>query len=176
MNKVTGPCADAHCNRPAVSRVGFCLMHYKRWKRRGTTHDITPEVRFFSYIQPAPNWDDCWIWMKRLEDTGYARFRVGKKPYMAHRWSFEFLRVEIPYGLDLDHLCRNSACVNPWHLEPVNDYVNVVVRGTGLTARNARKTHCLRGHPFDEANTYITPKRGRRQCRACGRIREQQRN
>lgn len=31
---------------------------------------------------------------------------------------------------------------------------------------NAKKTSCLRGHPFDKANTYINS-RGGRQCKAC---------
>jgi hypothetical protein len=33
-------------------------------------------------------------------------------------------------------------------------------------ARNAAKTHCPRGHPYDDANTYISP-RGSRICRKC---------
>ena len=33
-----------------------------------------------------------------------------------------------------------------------------------------RKTHCPRGHSYDEANTY-TPPSGGRYCRACGRAR-----
>jgi len=39
------------------------------------------------------------------------------------------------------------------------------------THRNSRKTHCPQGHPYDEANTYVHPRFGRR-CRACGRARK----
>jgi len=75
----------------------------------------------------------------------------------------------IPAGLQLDHLCRNRACVRPDHLEPVRSRENTL-RGFGPSAINARKTVCAHGHPFDEANTGRSPN-GRRFCRECGRIR-----
>lgn len=172
METITRTCAADGCDRPGPHKRaahGLCLMHYKRWKRRGTVHDITTEERFFSHVEQIGK---CWLWMAfRQPDGDYGKFWLDDKCLLAHRWSYEFLRTEIPAGLDLDHLCRTPPCVNPWHLEPVTDLVNVVVRGTGITAINARKTHCLRGHSFDEANTYITPKRGRRHCRACAVIR-----
>lgn len=109
----------------------------------------------------------CWGWGERLSGS-YGRMRddTGRR-VSVHRWSYEYHRAEIPEGLHLDHLCRNRACVNPWHLEPVTNRVNVL-RGTGPTARNAVAETCLRGHAFDPQNTYIDP-RGWRQCRACRR-------
>jgi hypothetical protein len=170
MNKVTGTCADECCDLPAVTRIGFCLKHYKRWKRRGTTHDVTAEERFFSYVASVEAWDACWKWTNSLGAGGYGRFWVGQVNHLAHRWSYEFFRVSIPSGLCLDHLCSTPQCVNPWHLEPVTQQENLH-RSSNHVGVNARKTHCLRGHAFDEANTYWT-RRGRRHCRACQRIRE----
>lgn len=77
-------------------------------------------------------------------------------------------------GMVIDHLCRNRACVNPGHLEVVTVRVNTL-RGHTIQATNANKTHCKRGHPFDEANTrWIkhTRKSGvflERRCRTCAR-------
>lgn len=40
------------------------------------------------------------------------------------------------------------------------------IGGLANGARQRARTHCKRGHEFDEANTYITPQ-GMRQCRQC---------
>ncbi len=68
--------------------------------------------------------------------------------------------------MTLDHLCRNKACVNPEHLEPVTQKENVL-RGVGPTAINAKKTHCIRGHEFNEQNTIFHPRTNYRTCRVC---------
>lgn len=166
MQTLTSECTVVGCHRRRHA-FEMCSLHYKRWKRRGTTHDITPEERFFSHVREE---GDCWVWTATRLPAGYGNFAVNRIPVGAHRWAYEFLIAAIPDGLDLDHTCRNPPCVNPWHLEPVTDFVNVVVRGTGITARNARKTHCLRNHEFTAANTYVT-KKGQRYCRACIQIR-----
>lgn len=91
-------------------------MHYKRWKRMGRIEKPTAEERFFSRLTQV---GDCWMW-HRLDKNGYGGpFFVDGKPWLPHRWSYSFLRADIPEGLELDHMCRNRGCVNPWHLEPV---------------------------------------------------------
>jgi len=85
----------------------------------------------------------------------------------AHRFAYEALVGPIPEGLKLDHLCRNRACVNPDHTEPVTDRVNTL-RGFGPTAMNARATHCSEGHEFTDENTYLNQS-GSRVCLTCMR-------
>lgn len=122
------------------------------------------DERFWSKVAGG-DVDTCWIWQASASSNGYGRFGMPGKAcgyVLAHRWAYESLRVEIPAGLVLDHLCRNTLCVNPWHLEPVTKQVNAL-RGR---LWEAEKTHCVNGHPFDESNTRIT-KKGHRACRAC---------
>jgi len=144
-------------------------------RRRRTTP--APD-RFWKKVNKAgplpvarPELGECWLWTAYLDKKGYGRFArdTNHRNYGAHRWVYENEVGPIPGGLVIDHLCRVRHCVNPSHLEPVTTGTNTL-RGTGPMARNARKTACTHGHPFDEANTY-TDSRGTRHCRTCCRIR-----
>jgi hypothetical protein len=87
----------------------------------------------------------------------------------AYRFAYESTIGAFPEGLESDHLCRNRACVNAEHIEPVTHETNMR-RGTSGESSRARamlRTHCKNGHAYDEANTYI--KQGWRFCRACNR-------
>lgn len=122
----------------------------------------------------APSWKHfpCWLWTGAKITSGYGSFGVSTKNWMrAHRYAFEVSRGPIPPGLQLDHLCRNRACVNPDHLDPVNNRENTL-RGLGpilAAQRQLVKTHCPQGHPYDEANTYHCKKKLNRMCKACHR-------
>lgn len=110
----------------------------------------------------------CLIWQGMHDPDGYGRRNGANHPagIKAHRQVYWDEIGPIPDGLTIDHLCRNRSCVNPDHLEPVTMRENTM-RGMGFSAVNARKTHCPKGHPYDEANTYYFGRN--RQCRACRR-------
>jgi len=67
----------------------------------------------------------CWIWQKAIADTGYGTTTVDGKTVIAHIKYYEDKYGKTPPGLELDHLCRTRACVNPDHFEPVTHQVNV---------------------------------------------------
>ena len=110
---------------------------------------------------------ECIIWHGRFNSKGYGRTTVNGVERASHRVAYERDIGPIPDGLHLDHLCRNRACVNPLHLEPVTCRVNLL-RGDTIAAMNAAKTECKRGHSLSGDNLYARPN-GARNCRACKR-------
>lgn len=137
--------------------------------------DASPEKRaalerFFAKTRRLEG--GCLLWLGALNSRGYGCCATGQKgrSALAHRWIYEQTVGPIPPGLTIDHLCRNRRCVEVAHMEVVTDRENIL-RGTSPTAKNARKTHCIHGHPLDGDNLIIK-KDGRRQCRTCQRAHE----
>lgn len=135
--------------------------------------------RFIGYIT-ADQSTGCWIWLGGRDRKGYGKFWYGAtrrtSSGRAHRFAVEFFRGPIPPGLEPDHLCRNTSCVNPDHLEVVTRRENLL-RGNSPVGVNARKLHCSYGHPFTKENTHILRWKSNgkdrycRSCRACNRRR-----
>lgn len=88
-------------------------------------------------------------------DAHYMRQRTHCKN--GHRWN----KVNTYWTKSGTRQCRacRRAAVAAWY--------KVNHTPSDQPHYNSTKTHCVRGHPFDSVNTYIHPKTGKRQCRAC---------
>lgn len=111
---------------------------------------------------------NCLVFTGCKDLGGYGKFMIpGHSPFQAHRCAYTHAKGAIPEGASLDHLCRNRACCNPDHLEPVKPRENVA-RGVEalMEARtgNPEAYMCKYGH----TEVYRDP-RGKRGCVICRR-------
>ena len=132
------------------------------------TYTRTPlEVRFWAKVQKT---DGCWTWTGARSGVGYGVFNLGPRGAgfdVAHRVSYRLLIGPIPKGLHLDHLCRNTMCVRPDHLEPVTPRENVM-RSHAPNVLLSHRGKCARGH--DASESYRRKDTNRVvSCRACRR-------
>lgn len=113
--------------------------------------------RFFSHVEKT---DTCWKWTgRRVNGNGpYGTYSSGS---LAHRVSYMFHRGPIAAGMEIDHTCRNTLCVNPDHLEPVT-------RAENIRRRMQAKPRCNRGHEYTGEGR---PDGHGRLCRICDRQR-----
>ena len=112
--------------------------------------------------------DKCWIYEGKTNGWGYCQKKIGGKSYSVHRLSYELFHGKIPRHLTVDHICRVRNCINPNHLRLLPIRENILI-GTSPSAKNAKKTHCPKGHPYDKDNTVIEYPYGnpKRVCRTC---------
>jgi len=156
---------------------GYCNKHLIRWRRHGdplivrVSWELHPPKsapdRLWSKVgrdgpvpPHAPRLGPCWPWTGWVDGEGYGHMKVEGRQRIVHRFAYELLVGPIPDGLTIDHLCRNRACCNPAHMEPVTHAENRR-RATPF------KTHCKHGHEYTPENTVIA--HGRRECRTCRR-------
>lgn len=169
-------CKVDGCDRPSRC-FGMCGKHYQRVYKHGDPHYTKmPSLGLplrDRLLMNCKTVGDCWEWTG-AKNKGYGRIQIAhpeRKSRQVHRVAYEIYIGPIPEGLTLDHLCRNKACFNPSHLEPVTAVENVL-RGNNFSAINKRKTQCMHGHPFDKQNTAWDVHRGvtRRRCKACSKV------
>lgn len=119
---------------------------------------------------PATFWSktartDCIVWQGAQNSKGYGCFAVGGRSQLAHRLAWEDQRGPIPDDMEIDHLCRNRACVNVDHLELVTNREN-----TRRARRLVIGDRCSRGHLIaTDLDLYYRKRNGGYECRACRR-------
>lgn len=179
-------CSIEGCERRHKGH-GLCDMHLQRRRLTGTAeaphakvvagYDSIgrpiwrrvedPKVKLLARAVAGPN--GCVVWAGGKNNNGYGHITIDGQRIYTHRLSYELHVGPIPDGLVIDHLCRNRACLNPHHLEPVTQGENT------RRGEPAQRTHCPAGHPYDEANTRIRKRTDKktggaittRECREC---------
>lgn len=142
-----------------------------------------PAVRQ-SLITRLINWSSvcpetgCWIWQRTKSADGYGTLCLWtprnkpKRSTKAHRLAYEEFVGPIPDGLQIDHLCRNRACICPDHMEPVTQQENVMRGDAKFVSKRLalQRTHCKNGHEYTAENTAIYQNNHGRRCRECNRM------
>lgn len=120
-------------------------------------------IRFAQYLSPEPN-TGCLLWTGCTRDStkNYGAFNLGNKKVYAHRFAWELEHGPIPEGLTVDHVCLQTMCCLPRHLQLVTQSVNSKLR-------TSRLTHCLRGH-LRVAGVIEPRADGHMRCLACRQI------
>ena len=128
------------------------------------------ESRFWEKVNKT---ESCWVWVGSITGSGYGFLHYGtkteRKPYRAHRLSWELHYGVIPDGLWVLHKCDNRKCVNPDHLfigDRSDNMRDCAEKGRVCTIGKSQLTHCKRGHEFTEENTIVN-KYGHRRCKTC---------
>lgn len=135
---------------------GYCNIHYRMAMRYGTPtpahRNQTEADRFWAKVDKSGT---CWIWTGNTNADGYGKFWHDGESGYAHRWSYEKHYRPLRAGETVDHLCRQTSCVNPDHLDAVSVMENSRRALFGTAVRGQKTTTCLRGHPKEPWNVYI---------------------
>ncbi len=161
---VESNCLAESCDRPAFAR-SLCHKHYKYQLRNKAPlppkvqRQPRPKVPLFERLMQRinqsgplpdnkPELGPCWLWEGCVASNGYGVINDGGTPakrVSTHIVAYEAHKGPVAKGLEVDHLCFVRRCCNPAHLEAVTPRINNL-RSNSISAQNARKTLCKRGH------------------------------
>lgn len=169
-------CSVDGCERVHNAR-GWCAKHYMRWYNQLAEPPARPTAydRFLAGVDTSGGPDACHPWTGNRSPRGYGLFWTEGRTWRVHRWLLGHLRGEhLARDEFACHACDNPPCCNERHLyigTPAQNSADMVRRGRAinvLAQRMQAKTHCARGHPYDEENTYRRPSRPSvRHCWTC---------
>lgn len=117
---MTNPtCATPLCEKPG-SWQGLCLAHHNQ-RRAGRPDGLSDLDYFWSRTDRRGL---CWVWTGSKVPDGYGKLNYAGTSVSAHRLAYELTYGAIPSGMEIDHQCRNRACINPEHLAAVTRKAN----------------------------------------------------
>ena len=162
----------AHKRRKEISCVP-CVEAQRKYmiaydeKRRPIK--LTPNERFTIKLKKMSN--GCIEWQGNRNKEGYGRIMINRETMSTHRLSWKLANGSIPDGMCVLHKCDNPPCCNIKHLWIGTSVENIKDRSAkGRTTRHqSLKTHCKKGHPYDDENTYLW--KTSRHCKMCMKMR-----
>ena len=143
---MTDICSVFECAREVNAR-GWCLMHYKRWRRHGDPLKVSQmksgtledRVRHIGWSNVSGG---CWEWKGSRHSFGHGVLSFQGQRIGAHRAAYSVWVGPIPEGKEIRHKCDNPPCINPAHLEPGTHAENMqdsAVRGRARSSRGEEK-------------------------------------
>ena len=138
-----------------IAKRQLCKRCYmEQWRAKNYQYSTRiPPSAFERFIAKVEKTETCWIWQGYRCSKGYGRFNGNT----VHRFSYEHYKRQIPEGWQIDHLCRNTSCVNPDHLEAVTLEENL------RRQHGEPKIYCHLGHQ----RTLVS---GRLRCYECQKM------
>lgn len=171
---------------PSQEKHAYCKACQRAYDaaRRPAKPKPTMEQRFWAKVRKEeferdPGLGPCWMWTGSINpQSGYGMFQTGgrtspgghREPTQAHIVALRLVGKDVPDGCERDHFCRQRACVNPGHIDPVTHRENVS-RGMSIVADYIHEQTCKRGHPKTPENRYQRPDGKGSQCLPCVRLR-----
>lgn len=121
-------------------------------------------LEYSSFTDP----DECWIWERGTNSVGYGQLRWKGRLWLVHRLVWQLTVKGLKTSDKMDHLCRNTLCFNPDHLEVVDDQTNIR-RANGWTQDEEDRWYCTKNHLVEGPNLKL--RKGRREstgtCKLC---------
>lgn len=105
-----------------ITTYGLRIIDFKLWEKRKTVnHPRLSNIEDFKisdiekFCSKIIKTDQCWT-LNLKSKVGYSRF----KGRLAHRIAYELFIGKISNANTIDHLCFNTRCINPAHLDSVS--------------------------------------------------------
>ncbi len=102
-------CLTTYCGRKSVKNLR------EKWEAESKEETLyKKKIALEKFFEKLPG---CWEWQgSRKHKLPYGNFTFRRKPFLAHRVSYEIYIGPIPSNMIILHKCDNPPCVKPEHL------------------------------------------------------------